>query len=125
MDATPLVEEYGVQGAWLLRFSTTEFGGFAFSVLTKDHRVTHYRVTRNTRYEYVMRVNGVDETFGSMSALLDGAYRLLRLRQPICTSPLDVFRTLKAGPCNGDVSFSRQSFLQLFDATGWTPPSDP
>lgn len=34
-------------GSWLFRFSSSERGGFAFTVAEKDGKVTHYRVSRD------------------------------------------------------------------------------
>lgn len=107
--------EGNAPGAWLLRFSSTELGGFAFTVLTRDNRVTHFRVTRGANFEFVMRVHGVDETFASMPALLDGACKLLRLRQPIASSRL-------SQNTHVNLKMARATFLTLYDNL-WVPPA--
>lgn len=104
-----------MQGGWLLRFSTTEPGAFAFTVLGNHNRVTHYRVTRGSNYEFIMRVNGADESFPSLFALLEGASKLLRLRFPIHGAQLDTRMTN-----NVELQIARSDFVSRY--TLWTPP---
>ncbi len=78
----------GVPGAWLLRFSSSERGCFAFTVAIAAERVTHYRVSRDWQRQgggvYVLRVGPGDERcFATLPQLLAGAGVALQLRCPV------------------------------------------
>jgi hypothetical protein len=113
-------EAQGAVGAWLLRFSATEHGSYAFTVVNKDHRITHYRVTRTQNNEFALRVNGIDELFATLPALMEGASRLLRLRTPLCSSKLDQFNTEDDTP-DWDARVIAKGELLTACATWWNP----
>ena len=75
-----------VPGSWLFRFSTSEKGGFAFTVAEKSGKVTHYRVSHEWSGEYVLRMKPDERRYATLSALLKGACDELGLTQPICSS---------------------------------------
>lgn len=84
-------------GAWLLRFSSSEKGGLAFTVAEKNEKITHYRVSREWERggEFVLRMRPSDRRYENLAALLVGAQEALHLKSPICGSLLraDVLRT--------------------------------
>jgi hypothetical protein len=79
-------------GSWLFRFSTSEKGGFAFTITERNNRVTHYRVSRDHstagRGNFVLRMKPADRSYPTLRALLTGAEELLGLAQPIPGSKL-------------------------------------
>ena len=73
------------------RFSTSEKGGFAFTVAERNGKITHYRVSRDwskPRADYILRMKPEDRTYASLAALLEGARKELRLRIPLGGSKL-------------------------------------
>lgn len=76
---------------FLLRFSTSEAGNFALSVLKADGSVQHYRIA-NTNGRYALR--GVERAYDSLVELVNGERRALDLEQGCrCDHWLAFFRS--------------------------------
>ena len=101
-------------GSWLLRFSTSEIGGFAFTVTGADGKVIHYRVSRdweNSAGEYILRLRIADKRYATLTELLAGARKELHLETPIAGSPLP--RDIRAR--NPGTIMPRMTVVSLFE----------
>lgn len=79
-------------GSWLLRFSGTETGGFAFTVRVRDDKVMHYRVSRDWHTPegtYLLKAGksaSAQWRYTSLGQLIAGARKELELREPVMGS---------------------------------------
>lgn len=118
-EAEALVAAAGSEaGHWLLRFSSSERGGLAFTVGEGDGRTRHYRVSRagggGGGGGYVVRLKGRDEAYAGLREMVAGARALLRLTRPLEGSPI-------ALPARGalytEYELARVAFAEEWSAT--------
>lgn len=89
-EAGAMVTRGNASGSYLMRFSGSEMGGYAFTTLTRDNQATHFRV-KHERGTYVLQSTGKGERrFGSLKEALTWLTAKLEMIQPCQGSPLGV-----------------------------------
>lgn len=102
-------------GSWLMRFSSSEKGGFAFTVVEVGSIVTHYRVSRENG-EYVLRMKAADRRFSTLSLLVRGAMDALKLSTPISGSVVQKYLTANHPAELMHFRFVRSTLIHLTNA---------